>query len=304
MNIQEYLKENPRVFGAFLIGGAMIWGAFLVNNFGVSPERSPSTSVAIVTELPQRQFLPVVDADNNGIEDWREEFVLNEPILVPAGIEDIIIDYEEPDTVTGQMSVRFLESILRSKISGGIGPTPDVTIARTVDQIATTINSEPLYNRSQITTTVTTPDSIRTYANTMGSILLNNNVPNYESELTIINRALQNEDESELQRLLPLTSMYRALRDQSLQVPVPDTFIKEHLDLINTYHASYKSLSDTQLAFEDPVLSLMRIKRYQDDADGLGNALTNMFNALIPYANLFTPDDPAVAFVVFAPNYQ
>jgi len=115
---------------------------------------------------------------------------------------------------------------------------------------------------------------------------------------------MQYENEDEIKRLVPHASMYKALRDEALATPVPQSLIKQHLDLINTYHALYKNISDMQMAFDDPMVSLMRIKRYQDDATGLGFALTNLFNALVPHASLFTQSDPAVVLVAFAPNLQ
>jgi len=59
-----------------------------------------------------------------------------------------------------------------------------------------------------------------------------------------------------------------------------------------------------QLVFSDPVVALMRVKRYQDDAIGLSLALQNIYNVVLPYASVFEPNDPAVLFVVFDPNYQ
>jgi len=145
---------------------------------------------------------------------------------------------------------------------------------------------------------------VRTYGNTMAQIILNNNQPDSENELTILDRAVKSEDPEELKKLIPLALMYKNLRDQSIVTPVPEPFLKQHLDLINTYQALYKNLSDMQLVFSDPVVALMRVKRYQDDAIGLSLALQNIYNVVLPYASVFEPNDPAVLFVVFDPNYQ
>jgi len=57
-------------------------------------------------------------------------------------------------------------------------------------------------------------------------------------------------------------------------------------------------------ALDDPVVSLLRLKRYEDDAAGLGYALTNMYEVLVPYAELVQPDDPAILFVTFSPDFN
>lgn len=301
--LAEYIHNNPRVFGSFLIGIALVSGAYVISNFGRQMTMPTAPTVAVINTTPVRAFIPVVDADGNGIEDWREEFVLQESIILPVSLEEIV--YEPPTTLTGKISEQFFESVLRSRISGGIGPSEAELVARTTDTVARLAVTDGLYNTNNILVVPTSNASIRTYANMMGlSITQNDITDGYENEIAIMQRAMQFEDQNEIQRLVPHASMYQALRDDALKTPVPDALVKQHLDLINTYHALYKSLSDMQLAFDDPMVSLMRIKRYQDDAAGLGNALTNLFNALVPHAALFTAEDPAIVLVAFAPNLQ
>lgn len=89
------------------------------------------------------------------------------------------------------------------------------------------------------------------------------------------------------------------MRDESLLVPVPKLFLKQHLDLINTYEAIYKDIYAMTLSLEDPAVALLRIKRYEDDALGFSLALQNMYDALEPHAGLFTANDPALLFANF-----
>lgn len=300
--VAEYINNNPRVFGAFLVGVALVSGAYVISNFGKSSIQNTTRAVAVTPQLQERPFIPVVDADGNGIEDWREEFVLSEEIILPVTVSKVT--YEPPTTLTGKISEQFFESVLRAQMAG-IGATKQDIVTRTADSIATLSTADTLYTDQDIIIVPTTDIAIRTYGNSIGLSITRNDIKEgYENELTIMQRALQAEDESLLVELVPHTSMYKNLRDEALKIPVPQALAKQHLDLVNTYHALYKSLSDMQLAFTDPMVSLMRIKRYQDDATGLNNALINVYTALIPYAGLFTVDDPAVALVAFAPNVQ
>ncbi len=303
--VAEYIHNNPRVFGSFLVGIALIGGAYVVSNFGRPSAPASTATVAISGGSLERTYIPVTDVDSNGIEDWKEEFVLRESIILPTIPEDST-PYTAPTTVTGQISEQFFESVLRTRMSGGIGPTEEDVVSKTAQAVARLAVSDGLYNTHHIIVVPTSNQTIRHYANAMGTSIANNDIsgPDYENEITIMQRAMQNEDPDEIKSLIPHTSMYKALRDEALAIPVPESLMKEHLDLINTYHALYKNLSDLQLAFDDPMVALMRVKRYQDDATGLGNALANMFTALVPHASLFTANDPAVAFVSFAPNVQ
>ncbi len=80
--------------------------------------------------------------------------------------------------------------------------------------------------------------------------------------------------------------------------------VKEHLDLINTFHAIHKDIEAMSAAIDDPAFALLRLKRYEDDASGLGYAMQNMFFALDDYAHLFKVTDPATLFVIFSPDFQ
>jgi hypothetical protein len=80
--------------------------------------------------------------------------------------------------------------------------------------------------------------------------------------------------------------------------------VKQHLDLINTFNALHESIKAMALATEDPALALIRLKRYQDDALGLKLALENMYMTLEPYASLVKPEDPALLFAIFSPDFN
>lgn len=298
-NVLGHFK-NRRVVGSLLVGFGLVAGSLVVSNL-----RTPNPEVSVAplpsaNKAPERQFIAVKDSDNDGIEDWRAEFVSRTPILV-AQATTTETPYVAPSTITDAMGIRFFENILQAK--AGLGMSEEEVVQKTAEQVVGVVK-DALYTTRDITTVPTTEESIRLYGNTMGAIILNNNVPGYDSEVAILDRALKMESEEEVQKLLPLENVYRTMRDEALKTPVPNEFAKEHTDVINTYNALYASIRDMRLVFDDPVISLMRIKRYEDDATGLGNALRNLYLALEPHASLFTPDDPAVVLVAFAPNFQ
>jgi len=291
---------NKKVTGAFLIGFALIAGSYVVSNFGKNAE--PTTAnIYTATTLTPRIFIPIVDSDQNGVEDWREDFVSETPLIIDESTSTV--PYEMPTSLTDQVGIQLFKSILEAKTMGKVGPSQTEIVQKAADQLRKTVK-DVIYGPNNVTTIPISPTAVRTYGNTMAQIILNNNQPDSENELTILDRAVKSEDPEELKKLIPLALMYKNLRDQSIVTPVPEPFLKQHLDLINTYQALYKNLSDMQLVFSDPVVALMRVKRYQDDAIGLSLALQNIYNVVLPYASVFEPNDPAVLFVVFDPNYQ
>jgi len=292
---------NKKVTGAFLIGFALIAGSYVVSNFGKNAEPITANIYTATTPLAPRIFIPIVDSDQNGVEDWREDFVSETPLIIDESTSTV--PYEMPTSLTDQVGIQLFQSILEAKAMGKVGPSQTEIIQKAADQLRKTVK-DVIYGPNNVTTIPLSPTAVRTYGNTMAQIILNNNQPDSENELTILDRAVKSEDPEELKKLNPLALMYKNLRGQSIATPVPEPFLKQHLDLINTYQALYKNLSDMQLVFSDPVVALMRVKRYQDDAIGLSLALQNIYNMVLPYASVFESNDPAVLFVVFDPNYQ
>ena len=292
---------NRKIVGAFLIGFALMAGSYVISNFGKNSVPVAASVYVAATPAESRTYITVSDKDQNGIEDWREEFVSDTPLVLDSDGTSSV-PYEIPTTLTDQMGIQLFQSIIRAKASGNVGPSQTDIIQQTADRLRNTVQ-DIIYKPSNVTTIPMSSKAIRTYGNTMAQIILNNNVDS-EDEITILDRAIRNEDPDELKKLATLANMYKNVRDQTIATPVPEQFLKQHLDLINVYQALYKSLSDMQLVFTDPVVSLMRIKRYEGDATGLAEALKNMYNSILPYASVFEPNDPAILFVVFDPNYQ
>lgn len=292
---------NPRVVGATVIGFALVAGAYLVGNFGESSAELQQANIQQTTPV-QRVAIEVVDNDGNGIEDWRDEFVTTEPVVLDA--VSPTTTYEAPDTLTGEMGINFMQNILYARGYGAFGRTDEEVIDDTVNVLARETAHE-LYDTPDITIIDEWNDEdIKNYANTAANIIFENSVPNMDSELIILRDILQRQDQSRMAELRTLAEVYKNYRDQTLLLPVPAFLVKEHLDLINTYHALHKDIEAMTLVLDDPAFTLLRLKRYEDDATGLAYALQNMYLALEPHADLFVVADPAAMFTVFGPNYQ
>lgn len=301
--------NNQKIIGAFVVGFALVFGAYTVSNFGFRSQpiqtnqnelqKADNDVYAVVGKQVARPYIEVVDADKNGIEDWQEEFVPITPVIIDNA-SSTVASFSLPQTLTDQVGIQLFQSTLRAKGLGKVGPSKSQVVTETADILRATAIKDVIYDSSSLVVIGNSPTEIRTYGNAIGQILISNNIPGSEGELAIMQRALQTENPDQLKKLDPIIQMYKNMRDQTLATPVPRGFEKQHLDLINVYQAMYASLDGMKLAFSDPVVALLRIKRYQDDATGLGNALKNMYLTFVPYANLFTDDDPAVVLIAFS----
>ncbi len=290
---------NHKVAGATLVGLTLVLSALFV-----SEQRTTSQVIAvtepvraITTTIPDREFIPVVDTNGDGVEDWREEFVVQAPIELPGTTTPV--DFAMPTTVTDQVGIQVFESLLKTKANLQFSQSNDEIITKTTSRISS-LASDTLYTDKDIIVVPTDPVAIRRYANTMGQSLITNNVTGSEGELKIVYTALQTNNQTQLEALEPIAEMYMKLRDEALATPVPERFAKDHVILINAYHAMYRNITDFGLIFDDPMVALLRIKRYQDDATALALVLQEMYRNAAPFASLFTEDDPASVFVAFS----
>lgn len=279
--------------GAFVIGAALVVGSYTIAHFGTPRLKQPSAAQG--SQAPIRTSIAVNDQDKNGIEDWRDAFVAAEPIM----IDELNASYTPPDTVTGKLGITFFEDIIRAKNYGPLGRTETEVISDAVNDLSKETN-QTLFGMRDISTLEDWGDEdIRNYGNAMAGVILRNNKEGMDSEVVILNDILSKGKTERLAELKIIASVYKSMRDESLLVPVPKVFLKEHLDLINTYEAIYKDIYAMTLSLEDPAVALLRIKRYQDDALGFSIALSNMYDALEPYAALFSASDPALVFANF-----
>jgi hypothetical protein len=290
---------HRRTIGASMIGLAFVFLAIVINNL-TTPHTLPAQNQApaaakLDVTIPDREFIAVADANSDGIEDWREEFVVTAPVSLPANSSTTTPF--SADTVTDQVGIQLFESLVRNKNLGGV-QSNDALIAKTTSRI-NELAVDTLYTNRDIIIIPTSPDAVKTYGNTMGQSITNHNIPDSENELEILDRAIRTNNDDEMAKLSPIALMYKNLRDDALATPVPEAFADEHLVVINGYHVMYRNLTDFQMVFSDPVLALLRIKRYQDDATGLAIALNNLYRAAAPYHSLFTEDDPAMVFLAF-----
>lgn len=299
-------ESNTKIIGSVIVGFAIVFGAYTLGNFGEAPRiqiMGGSGEAAAVTGVIgiERNAIAVVDSDNDGIEDWRNEFLTTPSVQINSATTT---PYTPPDTYTGQFGLQFYESILSSRISGPFGASPETIIENSLNSIEV-VSKDIIYDTQDIIIVPTTNTAIYTYANAVMQIIIDTNLPNIADEVTLLSNYLKNQEDSNAKADLDKkATMYMAMRDMTLNLGVPNSLVKEHLDLINSYHALSRDIEAMAQIYEDPVVPLLRIKRYEDDAAGLLLSLQNLFLALEPNANLFTIDDPAALLVNFSPNLQ
>jgi hypothetical protein len=287
---------NPKITGATIVGFALIVGAYTVSNFSIDKE-IPQQAAVSVAQAKARAPITVLDNDNNGIQDWRDTFITTELTRKPA-----TSTYTLPDTLTGKMSIGFMEGILRSRMKGQFARSDEEVIEDTVNFLDTATTIE-LFDTVDVQVMTQWEDQdVVNYGNAIAGAILENNLPGLESELVILLDVMEKNNTERIVELNSLAEAYKRNREALMATPVPAFLLKEHLDLINTFHAVHKDIEAMAAAADDPMFTLLRLKRYEDDAKGLGLAFQNMLAGLTEYSDQFTADDPAMLFTLFSPD--
>jgi hypothetical protein len=292
-------NSHPKIIGATLVGFALVAGAYTVKNFGQSNFPAPINSAA--TAVAPRVAIAVSDSDGNGLEDWRDSFVTTESIIIESTASST---YTQPDTLTGQVGINLFEDIIRARSGGPFNQTEEDVISGAVALMSAETEMK-IYDIPDILILENwTDQDIKNYGNAMAGAIIRNNVEGLDTELEILNDMLNRNKPERVTDLQTLASIYERTRDDSLLVPVPRIFLKQHLDLINTYHALFLDIEAMTLSFSDPAAALLRFQRYEDDALGLRYALENVAITLAAYPQLFSTTDQATFFNTFIPNRQ
>jgi len=297
-------QHDSRVIGAFVIGFAVVAGAFTINSMTKEVVPPDQTASAVAVDVaPERNTIAVQDSDSDGVEDWQDQFLIAEPIMVKR---DVAEDYTPPDTLTGQVAINFIQNYISGK-ANGYGLSDEQLVKTTVDNLKTEAEDKMYGVRDIEIAKDSSTTTVKNYGNAVANAILDNaTTKKTRSEMAIMADIVNKNEvtEKDIADLKLMVEMYKGTLEDTLIIPVPREFTKEHLDLINVYSALYHDVQGLTELMNDPVKALLRVKRYQDDMQGLVVAMENMYRALDEAVYVFQAEDNATLFANFAPNFN
>lgn len=268
----------------------IISGSFYVS---ASNERIDG-EVTAVNQAPARTYIHAPDSDNDGVSDWAEELIEDRQVI--AEEVDPTQPYVAKNTLTERFSIDFFKDYLYSKGYGTVELDREEIIERAMVVLKDEARDR-IYTIDDITLDPEdTTEAHRKYGNRIAEITISYTTPSEASELDIINRALDTKNPELLKDLDPIISSYRAYLEQTLATPVPASFVKQHVDLINVYNAILNDLTAMQAVYHDPMLGLLRLKRYPDDVEGLIYVYFSFDRAFRQAGITFKEDEPGAIF--------
>ncbi|TSC70558.1 MAG: hypothetical protein CEO12_279 [Parcubacteria group bacterium Gr01-1014_46] len=185
---------------------------------------------------------------------------------------------EDDTTLTDQMSRDFLSQYLMA-VKEGIDVTPEVA-----SQIAQNTLSLPGYKQGAVVyikenlrvSTKTDPESMRIYREKINQAMISVYFNVKDDPIAIVVKALQEENENELKKFDPIITINKDAIKSLLDMEVPPSAVKVHLDLLNTSSLILSDLESMRVAISDPVKVFSAIGSYSTHISSFSTALSNM----------------------------
>ncbi|MCB9811500.1 hypothetical protein H6783_01155 [Candidatus Nomurabacteria bacterium] len=204
-----------------------------------------------------------------------------------------------PETITDRYAVTLLERIMNSHMNGATeAPVSDI-VQQSLSELEQAVADVPFTNTDVQVTKDISQASLKRYGNAIMQITLNHPSP-YETagdELDILTKA---DASGNADDLLPLQDhvdyMNNIIRDTAaLEVPI--IYLGDQLAILNAYQAHLNDLRAMQSVFNDPLLTIARLRYYEENNAAIYNAYTNLYNRMYLNGVRWNISDVASQFV-------
>lgn len=287
--------SQKRISIALLFAAVLISVALFLR--ADTPTSAENREAAVAVVAPERQALPELDQNNDGVPDWQEALQITEPLEITGEPTD---GYTPPDTLTEQFALDFFQDIVRSENYGAFGTSPDELVANAANALAEEVTDTLYVPKDVIIGDNNSPEALTAYGEAIAAIMTSYSEDSAQSEADIFMQALRSQNEEDLTKLDGKILAYTNYVEKTKALTVPSSMVREHLDLLNSYQAIQSDIAAMRDSFSDPMLALLRMKRYQDDATGLLLAINNLYTALVNQN--ITWDSDSIVYSVISIN--
>lgn len=243
------------------------------------------------------------DSDNDGLKDWEEVLWKTDPTKSDTdndGVSDAeeVLQGRSPTeegvggaaatstatssrmatrTATDELSIGFFNEYLDLKMSG-------IPITGQWQQILSTGFSNQAVN-AEVTYTTYTAKNLKVSGDTSMSALLSYGKKIRESILTPSDTKLENEllifeesaqgNEEAIKKLDPIIEYYRTVTAQMLAIPVPQSALTIHIELVNRFGAMKTMLENMRKLHTDTLAAITAFSDYDSNSFQLTASIEN-----------------------------
>ncbi|MEX0931496.1 MAG: hypothetical protein WDZ88_01975 [Candidatus Paceibacterota bacterium] len=296
------MRPSNKIAVALIVASSVIAVSllFLVPNKGEVVQNDQLTSTFTDTLVSQ-------DSDSDGLADWEEvvwgtdaqnpdtdgdgtldgeEVLLGRDPRKPAPNDRIDLEAENRKqqqiqadaniSETDKLAQDVFTEYLALKNSGTA-----VTDEEIVSQIATHIKNssaptgEP-YTQNDVQSISTNTQTLRVYAETMGTLLSVNSPKTGGSEIELLQRALNGGGQREIDGIIEISRLYGAIADGAREVSVPSDLVDTHIALVTNLTAMEQVIFDLSFALKDPLRAVNATSVYVKVLDNVTASLNKI----------------------------
>jgi hypothetical protein len=285
-------RSQKRISGALLAGAALIAVALLVRSYADTSTVTTQDAV-VVTSVPQRTAIKITDKNDDGVPDWQESLLVTSALDMASTTNS----FKEPETLTEKFALSFFQDMVRAENYGAFGDTPEELVLEASNTLAAQAVDVLLTTRDIIVSPDNSPEALSAYGEAVARITTLYPDTSEENAAVILARALRNQSPTELTALDIKIDVYTNILQDTKELVVPNNFQREHLNVLNSYQAVLTDIQAMRTAFTDPMLTLLRMKRYEDDSIGMAISLQNLYQKLVADGATWDEDSVVTPFL-------
>jgi type VI protein secretion system component VasA len=218
----------------------------------------------------------------------------------PQTVQQMLAAVQSPNlTDTIGKTILINLSSAESQGMGNDVPTQDQITAAAAAQIKSQQASPSSYTAADLTVVPVSDASLRAYGNGVMQALSAHPDASEQATLLSIDYAVEGGDKTQGAKLASIGAAYQAAATDLLAVPVPQTLVPLHLEVVNNLLSISATYADMQTVYSDPIRAMVGLKTYESLMDAGARVFTNIAQELSKDGILFNKDEPGSAWSIF-----
>ena len=144
-----------------------------------------------------------------------------------------------------------------------------------------------------------TLNEIKNYGNNFGGIIKKHFDPIEKNEVEIMEEFLKNGYFEKTESLKKISLAYENTAEEAIKIKVPSEIADEHLNVLNYFYKISESLQNIQNMEADPVLGMLAIGQYQENATKARASLININMYFIKNQVTFSKNENGNIFALY-----
>ena len=254
---------SKKVLSVFVLTGALVAATIIA--FG---KDKAGAAINFASNLVAGEKVSVPENPN-----WQNELSDVAPLSDQTQSSDTASQNSGEENTTDTVSTALVSNYLALKQNGTLDQE---SAQKLIDQAASYVENSSFKKITAAELNII-PDNgkqtIADYGENLGNILRNNRPKEVKNEMQIVGAAVSSEDSSKINELDGIIVIYEKIANELTKMPVPRTFVKAHLDMVNGTKGAASALREIKIVFSDPIKSLQGMQLYQSSATIFAQAL-------------------------------